>query len=57
MIHLSFFLLQQIINSAMRKEKIELCIGVLDIYGFEIFEVYQTRKLCFLVFFDYITTK
>lgn len=41
----------------MRKEKIELCIGVLDIYGFEIFEVYQTRKLCFLVFFDYITTK
>ena len=23
----------------MHKEKIELCIGVLDIYGFEIFEV------------------
>lgn len=23
----------------MRKEKIGLCIGVLDIYGFEIFEV------------------
>ena len=23
----------------MHKEKVELCIGVLDIYGFEIFEV------------------
>lgn len=27
------------INDAMQKEKEEMSIGVLDIYGFEIFEV------------------
>ena len=36
---MNFGFVFQVINSAMRKEKIELCIGVLDIYGFEIFEV------------------
>lgn len=36
---LIYLFLLQVINSAMHKERIELCIGVLDIYGFEIFEV------------------
>ena len=29
----------QSVNKAMQKEKVELVVGVLDIYGFEIFMV------------------
>lgn len=38
------FILQGI-NEAMQKEKDEMSIGVLDIYGFEIFEVRFYGKL------------
>ena len=38
------FILQGI-NEAMQKDKDEMSIGVLDIYGFEIFEVLFYRKL------------
>lgn len=35
----------QCVNKAMEKEQEELNIGVLDIYGFEIFQV--RSKMCF----------
>ena len=38
------FILQGI-NEAMQKDKDEMSIGVLDIYGFEIFEVLFYWKL------------
>ena len=38
------FILQGI-NEAMQKDQDEMSIGVLDIYGFEIFEVLFYRKL------------
>ncbi|XP_046839975.1 unconventional myosin-Ie-like [Xenia sp. Carnegie-2017] len=41
-----FDYLVTVINTAMRKEKIGLCIGVLDIYGFEIFETNGFEQFC-----------
>ena len=38
----------QSINEAMSKEKDEMSIGVLDIYGFEIFEVWPHHRLILL---------
>ena len=43
------FILQGI-NEAMQKEKEEMSIGVLDIYGFEIFEVLFLSK----TYFDFL---
>lgn len=37
---------EQVINDALKEEKENLCIGVLDIYGFEIFKV-RVIKYCF----------
>ena len=38
----------QSINEAMSKERDEMSIGVLDIYGFEIFEVWPHHRLILL---------
>ena len=43
------FILQGI-NEAMQKDKEEMSIGVLDIYGFEIFEVLFVSK----TYFDFL---
>lgn len=45
------FILQGI-NEAMQKDKDEMSIGVLDIYGFEIFEVLFLSK----TYFNFLTT-
>lgn len=46
---LPFFYLKKAINKAMQKDHEEFNIGVLDIYGFEIFQV---KILLQFAFFD-----